>query len=96
MAKASGTDPAGFDSQLATTHLFGTPAEAYAFATGEGVVKTMTWCAASPSTKPTGTRSRQSGCRGIQFPGGKILGDPGNVKMRFDSKFTQMAQNGQL
>ena len=33
---------------------------------------------------------------GIQFPGGKTLGDPGNLKMRFDVKFTQMAQNGQL
>jgi len=41
MAKASGTDPAGFESQLATTHLFGTPAEAYAFASGAVLIKTM-------------------------------------------------------
>jgi NitT/TauT family transport system substrate-binding protein len=33
---------------------------------------------------------------GIQFPGGNSLGDSSNVKMRFDAKFTQMAQNGQL
>jgi NitT/TauT family transport system substrate-binding protein len=33
---------------------------------------------------------------GIQFPGGKALGDPGNLKMRFDVKLTQMAENGQL
>jgi NitT/TauT family transport system substrate-binding protein len=32
---------AGFRSQLATTHLFATPAEAYAFITGDGIVKTM-------------------------------------------------------
>ena len=41
MAKASGTDPAGFDSQLATTHLFAAPAEAYAFMTGDAIIKTM-------------------------------------------------------
>jgi NitT/TauT family transport system substrate-binding protein len=97
MAKASGTDPAGFDSQLATTHLFGTPAEAYAFATGEGVVKTMDLVRRfSFDHSLLGQGAGSPDAVGIQFPGGKILGDPGNVKMRFDSKFTQMAQNGQL
>ncbi len=33
MAKASGTDLAGFNSQLATTKMFWTPAEAHTFAT---------------------------------------------------------------
>ena len=41
MAKASGTDAAGFASQLATTRLFTTPAQAYEFAGGDGVIKTM-------------------------------------------------------
>src|SRR5271156_479505 len=34
MAKASGTDAAGYAVQLSTTHLFATPTEAYAFVSG--------------------------------------------------------------
>jgi NitT/TauT family transport system substrate-binding protein len=41
MAKASGTDLNGFGRQLATTHVFATPADAYAFVTADGVVKSM-------------------------------------------------------
>src|SRR5271154_5496842 len=41
MAKASGTDSAGFEAQLATTHLFATPEDAYPFMTGETIIKTM-------------------------------------------------------
>jgi NitT/TauT family transport system substrate-binding protein len=97
MAKASGTDAAGFDSQLATTHLFGTAAEAYAFTTGDGLVKTMDLVRRfSFDHGLLGQGASTPDVVGIQFPGGKTLGDPGNLKMRFDVKFTQMAQNGQL
>src|SRR5277367_3322848 len=41
MAQASGTDAAGYASQLATTRVFATPAQAYEFMTGDGVIKTM-------------------------------------------------------
>ncbi len=97
MAKASGTDPAGFDSQLATTHLFGTPAEAYAFASGDALVKTMDLVRRfSFDHGLLGQGAGSPDVVGIQFPGGKALGDPSNMKMRFDLKFIQMAQNGQL
>jgi NitT/TauT family transport system substrate-binding protein len=33
---------------------------------------------------------------GIQFPGGKSLGDTGNLKMRFDTTYTKMALDGAL
>ncbi len=33
---------------------------------------------------------------GIQFPQGKTLGDPKNIKMRFDPRFTKMAMDGKL
>jgi NitT/TauT family transport system substrate-binding protein len=97
MAKASGTDSAGFDSQLATTHLFGTPAEAYAFTTSDGLVKTMDLVRRfSFDHGLLGQGAGTPDAVGIQFPGGKALGDPGNLKMRFDVKLTQMAENGQL
>ena len=41
MAKASGTDLAGFDSQLASTKLFDKPADAEAFAKSKTVGTTM-------------------------------------------------------
>jgi NitT/TauT family transport system substrate-binding protein len=97
MAKASGTDPAGFDSQLATTHLFGTPAEAAAFTSSEALVKTMDLVRRfSFDHGLLGQGAGSPDAVGIQFPGGKILGDPGNLKMRFDLKFIQLAQNSQL
>jgi NitT/TauT family transport system substrate-binding protein len=97
MAKASGTDAAGFDSQLATTHLFATPAEAYAFTSGDALVKTMDLVRRfSFDHGLLGQGAGSPDAVGIQFPGGKALGDPANVKMRFDPKFIQMAQNGQL
>ncbi len=41
MAKASGTDVAGFKSQLATTKMYSTPQEAYAFMMSPAPQKTM-------------------------------------------------------
>ena len=33
---------------------------------------------------------------GIGFPGGKTLGDPQNVKLRFDTTYVQQAADGKL
>jgi NitT/TauT family transport system substrate-binding protein len=33
---------------------------------------------------------------GIEFPSGKVLGDEGNVNLRFSSKYMQMAADGEL
>jgi NitT/TauT family transport system substrate-binding protein len=97
MAKASGTDLSGFDSQLATTHLFATPAEAYAFTTAQTVVTSMDLVRHfSAEHGLLGQGADTPDMVGIQFPGGKVLGDPGNVKMRFDAKFTKLAGDGQL
>ena len=97
MAKASGTDAAGFDSQLATTHLFATPAETYAFTTGASLVKTMDLVRHfSAEHGLLGQGASTADVVGIQFPGGKVLGDSSNVKMRFDVGFTKLAGDGRL
>src|SRR5271163_157730 len=97
MAKASGTDPAGFDSQLATTHLFSTPAEAYAFITGDAIIKTMDLVRRfSYEHGILGEGAASPDVVGIQFPAGKLLGDAANVKMRFDPAFTKLALDGRL
>jgi NitT/TauT family transport system substrate-binding protein len=33
---------------------------------------------------------------GIEFPGGKVLGNAANVKMRFDASYMQLAADGKL
>jgi NitT/TauT family transport system substrate-binding protein len=97
MAKASGTDPNGFASQLATTRMFSTPADAYAFMTGDGVVKTMELVRRfSFAHGILGHGATTVDAVGIQFPGGKTLGDTRNLKMRFDSTYTKMAVDGKL
>jgi NitT/TauT family transport system substrate-binding protein len=97
MAKASGTDPAGFDAQLATTHLFSTPADAYAFMTGDAVIKTMDLVRRfSYEHGILGEGAGSPDVVGIQFPSGKLLGDAGNLKMRFDPSFTKLALDGRL
>jgi len=97
MAKASGTDPKGFASQLATTRLFVTPAEAYQFVMGDGVQKTMDLVRHfSFDHGILGQGATSVDAVGIQFPAGKSLGDTHNIKMRFDPSYMKMAMDGAL
>ena len=97
MAKASGTDLAGFGRQLATTHLFTTPADAYAFVTADGVIKSMDSVRKfSFEHGILGQGASSADAVGIQFPAGKVLGDSHNLKMRFDSGFSKLAMDGKL
>ncbi len=97
MAKASGTDLAGYRTQLATTHLFATPAEAYAFITGDAIVKNMDLV--RHFSFDHGILGRGAGsvdAVGIEFPGARLLGDGNNLKMRIDAAYTKMALDGSL
>jgi len=97
MAKASGTDLAGFRSQLATTHLFATPAETYGFITGDAIIKTMDLVRHfSFDHGILGQGAASVDVVGIEFPGGKQLGDAHNLKMRFDPTYTKLALDGTL
>ena len=97
MAKASGTDLNGFGRQLATTHVFATPADAYAFVTGDGVIKSMDSVRKfSFEHGILGQGASSVDAVGIQFPAGKSLGDIRNLKMRFDSGFSKLAMDGKL
>ena len=97
MAKASGTDLNGFGLQLATTRLFSTAADAYAFVTAEGVIKSMDSVRRfSFEHGILGQGANSVDAVAIQFPGGKFLGDTRNIKMRFDSGSTKLAVDGKL
>ena len=97
MAKSSGTDAAGFASQLATTHLFPTPTDAYQFATGDAIIKTMDLVRRfSFDHGILGRGATSVDAVGIQFPGGRLLGNARNVRMRIDPSYMKMAMDGTL
>jgi NitT/TauT family transport system substrate-binding protein len=97
MAKASGTDLEGFTGQLATTHVFATPADAYAFVTADTIVKSMDSVRKfSFDHGILGQSASSVDAVGIQFPGGKSLGDGRNLKLRFDAAYTKLALDGKL
>jgi NitT/TauT family transport system substrate-binding protein len=97
MAKASGTDIAGFNSQLATTNMFWTPAAALAFATSPNLIKTNDQVRRfSFDHGLLGEGAKTVDAVGIEFPGAKTLGNAKNLKMRFDVTYMQMAADGKL
>jgi NitT/TauT family transport system substrate-binding protein len=97
MAKASGTDLAGYEAQLATTKLFYTPADVLAFSKGPEFVSIMKrvrdFCFGKGLL---GNGAKSADVVGIQFPDGSVLGDKANVKLRFDTSYVEMAAEGKL
>jgi NitT/TauT family transport system substrate-binding protein len=97
MAKASGTDAAGFAGQLATTRMFKTPADAQSFYLGAQLVPTMDLVRNFSFTHGLlGSGAKSVDAVGIEFPGGKTLGNPKNLKLRFDPSWTRLALDGKL
>jgi NitT/TauT family transport system substrate-binding protein len=97
MARASGTDLAGFNAQLATTYLFATPASALAATNASYLVKKMDLVRTfSFEHGLLGEGAKTVDAVGIEFPGGVTLGNKANIKMRFDVGYVQMAADGKL
>jgi NitT/TauT family transport system substrate-binding protein len=97
MGAASGTDQAGFESQLAATTLFDKPADAVAFTTSPDLKATMDKVRGFLFDKGLlGAGAPSADIIGIELPGGEVLGDAANVKLRFTSDYMQMADDGAL
>lgn len=97
MAQLSGTDLAGYESQLKTTKLFYTPQEALAFATAPALLASNDLVRKfSFDHGLLGEGAPDADHIGIEFPGARVLGDPKNIKLRFDARFVQMAAEGKL
>jgi NitT/TauT family transport system substrate-binding protein len=94
MAKASGTDLAGYDAQLRATRMFYAPAEAVAFTTSPDLVTTMD--NVRKFSDAHGLLRGGLDAVGIEFPGGKTLGDAGNVKLRFSDAYMKLAADNAL
>lgn len=97
MAAASGTDLAGYDAQLATTQMFYQPADAVAFTQDAKLIRTMDFVRTFLFDHGIlGEGAQSVDDIGIAFPGGKTLGDTGNITFRFDPAYMQMAADGTL
>jgi NitT/TauT family transport system substrate-binding protein len=97
MAKASGTDLAGFEAQLATTRMFHQPKEALDFLRSASLPATMDHVRNfSFAHGLLGAGAKSADVVGIRFPDGKVAGDAANVKLRFDDRYTEMAVKGEL
>ncbi len=96
MAKASGTDLAGYKAQLQTTKLF-RATEAIPFAETDWLPKTMDLVRTFAfEQKLLGEGAKTQDAVGMTFPNGETLGDPDNVKLRFNAEFMRMAAEGKL
>jgi NitT/TauT family transport system substrate-binding protein len=97
MAQASGTDLAGFKSQLDTTKLFATPKEALEFANSKQLPSTMRKVADfSFEHGLLGEGAKDSSAVGMSFANSVTEGDKSNLKLHFDPSYVQMAADGKL
>ncbi|MEM9060673.1 MAG: putative urea ABC transporter substrate-binding protein [Pseudomonadota bacterium] len=97
MAEASGTDLAGYKAQLASTEMFWKPADAVSFVKSDALPKTMVNVAEFLFDKGIlGEGAPSADYVGVAYPDGSTTGDAGNVKLRYDASFMQMAADGAL
>lgn len=97
MAKLAGTDPAAFEGQLATTFLYTDPKAAVAAMQSGDLLTTMTRVRDFSFAQGLfGQGAASADAVGMEFPGGKTLGDKSRITLRFDPTYMQMATDGKL
>ncbi|MEL7115566.1 MAG: lipid kinase, partial [Pseudomonadota bacterium] len=97
MAEASGTDLEGYKAQLASTEMFYDPAAAVAFTSSDDLKTTMVNVAEFLFDKGIlGEGAPSADFVGVEYPDGSTTGDAGNVQMRYDTTYMQMAADGAL
>jgi NitT/TauT family transport system substrate-binding protein len=96
MAKLAGSTPEMFDSQLATTFLYADPKAAVTATAAPSLVTTMTRVRDFSFFKGLFKGASSADAVGMAFPGGKTLGDPAHVTLRFDESYMKLAADGKL
>ena len=97
LGKASGTDQAGYESQLKGMKMFWTPKDSLAFIESPEALSAMDSVRQfSFAHGLLGENAANADFIGIAMPKGKLLGDADNVKLRFDTTYMQMANDGKL
>jgi NitT/TauT family transport system substrate-binding protein len=96
-AAASGDSVASYKEQLSTTYLFSTPKLAAAFAEGPTIKQKMDlvrqFCFRH---QLLGQNVSTVNDVAIRYPDGSVQGKQDRVRLRFDSSYTRMAEQGKL
>ena len=96
LGKASGTDLAGYDAQLATTKMFYDASEAVDFTNSDQLKATMQYVAEfSFQHGLLGEGASDALFIGVETPSG-VYGNPKNIKLRFNPLFMKMAADKKL
>jgi len=97
LGQASGTDQAGYESQLKGMKMFWKPADSLAFINSDEAYQAMDSVRRfSFDHGLLGDGADSVDFIGIALPGGKLMGSDANVKLRFDTTYMQMAADGKL
>ena len=97
MAKLAGATPEEFEGQLSTTFLYADPKAAVAATSSPELITTMTRVRDfSFANGLFGQGATSADAIGMSFPGGKTLGDPDHITLRFDATYMQLAADGGL
>ena len=97
MATAADTTLEDFEQQLKTIRSFYSPRSAYAFASSDKMPLLMERVAAfADAHKLLGNEGQGLQKLGIAFSGNRILGNPAQIKLRFDPSYMQQAAEAKL
>lgn len=96
MSKSAGGSEADFRAQLKTTSLFFKAGDAAKFAKDPQLKKTMNFVRMFVFEMGLLKNSKSADVVGIQFPDGTVVGDPKHIRLRFDTKYMEMAAAGSL
>lgn len=97
MASVAGGTEAEFKAQLKTTAMFYKAKDAVKFTNSKSLTKTMDDVRNFSFDKGLfGNGASSADFVGIEMADGEVLGNKSNIKMRFTSKYMEMADKGQL
>ena len=97
MARSAESSLVEYQNQLRTTMMFYRPKDAVAYTSGSEIQEKMDlvrrFCAGHGLL---GEEVTGPDVVGIEFPGGVVLGDKKKIKLRFITKYMQLAADGKL
>ncbi|GHD41928.1 NitT/TauT family transport system substrate-binding protein [Marinobacter persicus] len=97
MGELSGTDQAGYEAQLADMKMFWEPRMSVDFINSQQAFEAMDGVRQFSFDKGLlGQGAMSPDFVGIEFPDGTIMGDAGNVKLRFNDTYMRMAAEGEI
>ncbi len=95
MAKGAGTTAKSLDGQLKTTYFYAHARDAAIYAESADLITVTNRVRQFSFSKGLfGPSAASVDAIGVAFPGGKVLGDRNNIKLRFDATYMKRAATG--